>query len=645
MSIDNPSKRLTIDLYVVAFVAICFGSAVVALKFLDELHALMQAYTVIHDGLSLPRLYTQAVFLLLAATIGLTYHRWRLTSMTRHELEKIIDSINPDVLLVIDSKDKIALCNKAVSRMFGHEPDEVVGRDSGFLYEQHVADGDLRNETRELLEKDGFHMARATGRAKDGRAVDLEVIVAHIEGSFSAVQLLRDITERARAESELLHAKSMLETRVAERTRELTALNEGLQREIADRERAEQEKMALQTQLRQAEKMEAIGRLAGGVAHDFNNLLTTITGFTELSLLDVPEEDPVHENLEQIFAAAERAANLVRKLLLVSRKETMELRPLSLNATIEGLMPMLKHFVGEDITIEVEPAPDVWAVLAHEGSIEQVIVNLVVNARDAMPSGGKVTIRVQNTRFASEDHKLRSGSVPGKYACLSVADTGTGIAEEILEHIFEPFFTSKEAGKGTGLGLSVVYGILFEHGGWIDVDSTLGEGTVFTVYLPAAVNVEGTVSSGAEPAHTDSQGRGERILLLEDEAGGRELAIQVLRQGGYTVVPATTLEEALKIFEAEQGDFSLVFTDMVLPDGNGLMLVDRVREATPELPILITSGHTDEKSLRERIRKDNLPFVRKPYGAVSLLRSVGGAMRIPMSSPGAGTRSAGETWM
>jgi len=521
----------------------------------------------------------------------------------------------------------------------------VVGRDSGFLYQQHVDDDAVCDEMHESLERNGFHMDRATGQAKDGRAIDLEVIVAHIEGNFTAVQLLRDITERTRAENELLRAKSMLETRVAERTKELTALNEGLEREIADRERAEQQQTELQTQLRQAEKMEAIGRLAGGVAHDFNNLLTAITGFTELSLQDVPEEDPVYGNLEQVFAAAERAANLVRKLLFVSRKETMELHPLSLNATVEGLTPMLKHFVGEDITIDVEPAPDVWAVLAHEGNIEQVIMNLVVNARDAMPSGGKVTIRTQNTRLASEDRRLRAQAGPGKYVCLSVADTGTGIAEETLEHVFEPFFTSKEAGKGTGLGLSVIYGILSEHGGWIDVDSTLGEGSVFTVYLPAAVNVEGTVSSRAERSHRDSQGRGERILLLEDEAGVRELAIQVLRQGGYTVIPATTVEEALQIFEAENGRFSLVFTDMVLPDGNGLMLVDRVRETAPGLPVLITSGHTDEKSLRERIRKENLPFVRKPYGAVSLLRSVGDAMRIPVSSPGADSRSADATWL
>lgn len=388
-----------------------------------------------------------------------------------------------------------------------------------------------------------------------------------------------------------------------------------------EQKRWEEEKEKLQAQLLQAQKMEAIGTLAGGVAHDFNNLLTTIQGYTEIAMLDADQTEPLHKNLEQIHYAAERAAGLTRQLLLFSRKQPMELVAIQVNRTIEGLLKMLKRLIGEDIAIKTELEPDLWAVRADIGNIEQVFMNLAVNARDAMPEGGTLTIKTHKVTLDDEYCKMIPDARPGKFVCLSVADTGTGMDKAVLQRIFEPFFSTKEFGKGTGLGLAVVYGIVKQHEGWINVYSEPGQGSIFKVYLPAC-----SVHLEDEPEEKvllqKLQGNGERILLVEDEEAVREFTSKVLRDNGYTVFEAADVKEALEIFEKENREFHLVFSDMVLPDKSGLQLVDQLLSVRPELLVLLSSGYSDDKSQWPIIREKGFRFLQKPYSIPELLKVV-----------------------
>lgn len=383
----------------------------------------------------------------------------------------------------------------------------------------------------------------------------------------------------------------------------------------------EAERERLQAQLLQAQKMEAVGTLAGGVAHDFNNLLTTIQGYTEIALLNVDKKGPLHNNLEQVHYAAERAASLTRQLLLFSRKQPMELVPIHVNTTIEGLLKMLKRLIGEDITINTELEDDLWAVRADVGNIEQVFMNLAVNARDAMLQGGVLTIKTEKVTLDDEYCKVIPEARPGKFVCLSVADTGTGMDKSVLQRIFEPFFSTKEFGKGTGLGLAVVYGIVKQHEGWINVYSEPGKGSIFKVYLPASS--EAVVEKTEEKISLKSlQGNGERVLLVEDEPAVREFASKVLADNGYVVFDAEDVAEALELFKKEDGKFDLIFSDMVLPDKSGLHLVDRLLQDHPKLSVLLSSGYSDDKSQWPIIEERGFKFLQKPYSIPALLQAI-----------------------
>jgi len=392
-------------------------------------------------------------------------------------------------------------------------------------------------------------------------------------------------------------------------------------RDITDRKRAEEEKKELEAQLLQAQKMEAIGTLAGGVAHDFNNMLTTILGFTDLSLLNVNKTDPLYTDLKRIRDAAQRAANLVRQLLLFSRNQQMEPRPLDLNHTVADLLKMLQRLIGEDITVETRLAPDMWTVEGDPGHIEQVIMNLAVNARDAMSQGGRITVSAENVEIGEAQCKQTPEARPGRFVCLSIADTGTGMNRETVERIFEPFFTTKGAGKGTGLGLSVVYGIVKQHNGWITVDSKVGEGTEFKVYLPAIEETAEEETKG-KPSLEDLKGNGERVLLVEDEADVREFAAAVLARGGYAVLEADCMANALEVFEKEGGRFDLLLSDCVLPDGTGLQLAEQLVSRKPKLRVILGSGYTDDRSQWAVIRERGFVFVQKPYAIRGLLQAV-----------------------
>jgi len=395
----------------------------------------------------------------------------------------------------------------------------------------------------------------------------------------------------------------------------------GMLSAVLERKQAEEEKDQIQAQLLQAQKMEAVGTLASGVAHDFNNLLTAIQGFAELAMGSTPESAPIHADLEKIRSAAERGAALVRQLLLFSRREEMQLVPLDLNRTTQGIARMLAPLIGEDITMSLELAPDLWPVMADEGNIQQVLMNLALNARDAMPDGGTLAIKTENAIPGEACCSDVGECGAGRQVCLAVKDTGTGMDDATRARIFEPFFSTKGPAKGTGLGLAVVYGIVEEHGGWIDVESAPGAGSTFTVCLPTTdIEPASTKARSSEP--TDTRGAGERILVVEDEEAVRDLATAVLRNNGYTVFGAASAAEALGIFSRERGRFDLVFSDVVLPDQSGIDLAKRLLTESPELPVLLSSGHAKDESRWSEIQTDGLSYIQKPYSLPDLLRTV-----------------------
>ncbi|MEW6381792.1 MAG: PAS domain S-box protein [bacterium] len=394
-------------------------------------------------------------------------------------------------------------------------------------------------------------------------------------------------------------------------------------RDITGYKRAEEEKAKIQAQLLQSQKMEAIGILAAGVAHDFNNLLTTIQGYTTLALMHISDSDAATRNLHQVRKSADRAANLTRQLLLFSRKQHMEPAPLDLNGIIDDLLKMLYRLIGEDIVIITELESHLWPIMADEGTIEQVIMNLAVNARDAMPKGGRLTIKTENLTMDEEHAKTIIEARPGNFIRLSIADTGSGMDAQTIERIFEPFFTTKGVGKGTGLGLSVVYGIVKQHEGWINVSSEPGKGSVFEIFLPALLTEAKKKEEEEEALPLPKlQGKGEHILLVEDEEEVRQLTARILRENHYTVEEASSVQEALNDFDQERGKFTVVVSDVVLPDQTGLDLVDQLLLRQSDLQVLLVSGYTDQKAQWPIIRERGFRYLQKPYSLSDLLRTL-----------------------
>ncbi len=396
----------------------------------------------------------------------------------------------------------------------------------------------------------------------------------------------------------------------------------GLSVDITERIRVEHELLAKEEELRQSQKMEAVGRLAGGIAHDFNNLLTAISGYSQLLYGRMPEGDANRELMKNVLDAAEHAASLTHQLLAFSRKQPVQLRSIDLNKTVSNMQAMLKRLIGEDLGLDTELGSDLECVAADPSHIEQVLLNLAVNARDAMPDGGTVTIRTEHVTVNDEASKMSPDAHTGDFVCLSVTDEGVGMDRATLEHIFEPFFTTKEKGKGTGLGLSVVYGCIKQHGGWICVDSSPGLGTTFRIYLGLS---DQSAASSADDKPIDEcvlEGHDERILLVEDEPVVRDFASRALREKGYEVLDVGSAEECLEAFEREGHMFDMVFSDVVLPGKSGVQLVDELISMDPNLPVLLSSGYADQKSQWPIIREKGLRFLQKPYSLQDLLSSI-----------------------
>jgi signal transduction histidine kinase/DNA-binding LacI/PurR family transcriptional regulator len=432
----------------------------------------------------------------------------------------------------------------------------------------------------------------------------------------AAVEDGRRRLERAHAELEYAHAE--LEHRVAERTAELATANRILTEQMTERERAEQRQANLEAQLRHAQKMEAIGRLAGGVAHDFNNLLTVINGDCETLLRVLAPGDPRRPEIEDIRYAGRRAANLTNQLLAFTRQQVLHPRRLDLNQAVSNVQAMLRRLIGEDIELAGRLAEDVVPVWADNGLLEQVIFNLAANARDAMPDGGVLTIETANVQLDS-DHSGRLIGVPaGDYVMLRLRDTGIGMDEAIQANVFEPFFTTKPQGKGTGLGLATVFGIVQDSGGQLNLTSAPGEGTTVDIYLPAA-----PVESETEPETPSNQsprGGSETILLVEDDDRVRAITRRFLMAQGYLVLEADDGYQALLVAQGHKGPIDLVITDVVMPRMGGLQFVAQLQDFRPDSRVLYMSGYTDGYLTQEQLA--DAALLRKPFSEDALLRRV-----------------------
>lgn len=401
--------------------------------------------------------------------------------------------------------------------------------------------------------------------------------------------------------------------------------------DITERKWAEKEKARIENQLFRIQKMEAIGTLTGGIAHDFNNLLTAIRGSAEMASLHLNKEHPSYRELIEIQNAVERATTLTRQLLLFSSRHPSRFVHLDLNRVISDLEKILVRLLGEDIRIETYRDSYLWSIRGDRATLEQVILNLAVNARDAMPKGGKLIIRTDNVVIDANYCALFPEARPGEFVRLAISDTGTGIAPDVLPHIFEPFFTTKSKGKGIGLGLSVVYGIVRQHSGWIVVNSMVGEGTTFEMYFPALKESVLPQEEEAEVFLSSSleafKGHGECILVVEDSDGVREFVHDALKQHGYQVYTAENGKNALRTFHYRKKKIDLVFVDVVLPDENGLHLLEKFYREKPELKCLLTSGYTDQKSQWPIIHQKKYPFLQKPFNLLQLLKAVHSALR------------------
>jgi PAS domain S-box-containing protein len=485
----------------------------------------------------------------------------------RHLLHSLMDNM-PDRIWFKDAQGRFLRINKAKADSHGlASPDEAVNKTDRDFFRAEFAE-QTANEERDVM---------SAGRPLVGQ----EQKITYDQGREVWVSVTKVPLRDPKGE---------------------TIGTFGIARDITEHKRLEE-------QLRQSQKMEAVGRLAGGVAHDFNNLLTVILGYGSLLLEQTAASDPRYEPIRLIRTTAERAAALTRQLLAFSRKQLLMPVVLDLNTVVTDVAPMLRRLIGEDIRLLTDLAPGLGPIKADRNQLEQILVNLAVNARDAMPTGGRLTIATRN-----ED-----GDEPGgpRHVVLTVRDTGHGMDEHTRAHLFEPFFTTKEVGKGTGLGLATVYGIVQQSGGTIAVDSAPGAGAAFRIILPRVEEVP-VASPAASPGSESVQGR-ETILLVEDEEMLRNLARIVLRKNGYTVLEAAHGAEALTLCQTHTGPIDLLMTDVIMPILGGRELADRVALLRPDIKVLFISGYTDDAVVRNGVTADSVQFLHKPFTPSTLL--------------------------
>jgi len=431
------------------------------------------------------------------------------------------------------------------------------------------------------------------------------------------VRLLQALANSTSVAMENAGLYTELEARVKERE---AALEEA-RHELEERKRAEAALQRTEAQLRQSQKMDAIGQLAGGVAHDFNNLLSVILSFSQMAVESLKPGDPLRDDLEEISKAGERAATLTKRLLAFSRHSMVDPKVLDVGTVTQGMEMMLRRLIGENVELEVSVEDDLFPVITDAGQVEQIVMNLVVNARDAMPEGGKLTIEAANVHLAGEYTNTHLGVADGDYVMLAVSDTGTGMSKETQSRLFEPFFTTKEKGRGTGLGLSTVYGIVKQSKAHIWVYSELGEGTTFKVYFPRAFEDEARVGKTRTPVVARFSGS-ETVLLVEDDEQVRKVARGILRRNGYHVIETPSAGEAVLACEDHRQVIDLVLTDAIMPQMSGMQLIERLTAMRPELKVICMSGYAGEAAVRHGIVDPRIAFVQKPLTPESLLRKV-----------------------
>lgn len=484
-----------------------------------------------------------------------------------------------DAILLVDVETLQLLdCNQAALELYGYERDELLALHALDLSEEPGSTAELIH----AIENTARYPQRLH-RKKDGTIFPVEITAKIFEWRERRCLLaaIRDITERIQAE---------------------------------------EQRQKLESQLIHVQKMESVGRLAGGIAHDFNNMLTPILGYSELLRDDLPTEDPRQASVIQILQAAERSRDLVRQLLAFARRQTLEMKPLDLNRVITGFEKMLRRTLHENINLELHLASGLGLIRADVGQVEQVILNLAVNAQDAMPQGGDIFVETSETVQDDEYAASHDGASAGPHVVLTVSDTGVGMTREVMEKIFEPFFTTKGEGKGVGLGLSTVYGIVRQHGGHVAVYSEPGYGTRFRICFPriGAAEEHEPVSVEQEQLPTGT----ETLLLVEDQEQVRTLAESLLLRFGYKVLPAGSIAQARDVLSTYGGEIHLLITDVILPDGNGKELYEQFATLRPNLRVLYMSGYTSDVISHHGVLPEGVQFIQKPFNLKGFAQKV-----------------------
>jgi len=494
----------------------------------------------------------------------------------REEYFKSLIEQAMDIIAVLDADGAVRYASPSVLPLLGYDAEELVG--------QHILDLVHPDDIGPALRV--FAEGVATGQGR--RLLGLQV--RHKDGTYRSLEAVgRYLLDDPVVRGVVINARDVTERRSLER------------------------------QLLQAQKMEAVGRLAGGIAHDFNNVLTAIFGYADLLTEEFPAGSPARQDLEEIRKAATRASALTRQLLAFSRQQVLAPVVLSVNDLVDDVDKMLRLLVGEDVELRLILASDAGNVRADSGQLQQVIMNLVVNARDAMPTGGKLVIETADAELTEQYAELHQAVIPGRYVMLAVSDTGVGMDAQTKARIFEPFFTTKEKGKGTGLGLSTVYGIVKQSGGYVWVYSEPGHGTTVKVYLP---RVDAPAEPQAPPRETATLTGTETILLAEDDEILRPLTKGLLTKLGYTVLDAESAQQALAVAGARQGPIHLLVADVVMPGASGRELARRLAQSRPETRVLYVSGYTDDAIVHHGMLEPGLKFLQKPFTPAALARKV-----------------------
>ena len=497
---------------------------------------------------------------------------------TQQQLQAIFDSL-PDHLMLLDREHRIQMINHPDEIP---DPEALLGKP---LYER--APPEQRQEAKRFLDQvvqSGDRLHREDSHTRpDGSVRQFSTVAApvKVDGAvIGSVVSARDVTEQR----QLWHEKQQLEE-----------------------------------QYHQSQKMEAIGRLAGGVAHDFNNMLSVVQGNAEAALMGLDGASPVREPLEEIAVAARRAAGLTSHLLAFSRRQVIEPRTLDLNQLVDGLHGILARLIGEDIVLQTRSGEGRASVHADPGQVEQVLLNLAVNARDAMPGGGTLTIQTGEVTLSDGDCVGRAGASAGRHVRLSVQDPGCGMSPEVMEKIFEPFFTTKEQGRGTGLCLATVFGVVKQHGGWIEVDTAPDRGSTFDIFFPRTEEAE---ESPGEPPPSRPRGDGETVLLAEDEESVRRLVVRLLGRLGYEVIATSSGEAALAAAAEHDGPIHLLFTDVIMPGMNGHELARKLADVRAGVPVLYMSGYDDDILAPHGVMSEDVVLLAKPFSIEDLAQHV-----------------------